>query len=358
MTIAPAIVIGLSVLGALLLIVGITGLIRDGRRIATPVYLAMGSGLLALGIGLWFSNLGNPAPLTIVVLIAGVVLLLGNIIGYPALVIFLLYSGLTILRKESRSLGNALALLAGIGLFFVPATMRMLAPSNTVSTDTAYMLRYGAHLTVMLIVFYFGFTFTAFIAAWLLYQRRRIRTEPEAIIVLGSGLINGKVPSLLAARLKRGFAVQSQLGSRPTIIATGGQGADEPRPEGEAMRDYLIEHGAEPSRVVAETESRTNEEKLRFSRKLLSEPNAPVVVATNTYHVFRAALLSRSLEMHAHVVGAPTAWYYFPSAFIREFVGVIRDRLRFTVLSIFVLIIVAISFTIVIVPAMVPVPAV
>lgn len=304
------------------------------------------------------SNLGNPAPLTIVVLIAGVVLLLGNIIGYPALVIFLLYSGLTILRKESRSLGNALALLAGNGLFFLPATMRMLAPSDTVSTDTAYMLRYGAHLTVKLIVFYFGFTFTAFIAAWLLYQRRRIRTEPEAIIVLSSRLTKGKVPPLLAARLKRGFAVQSQFGSRPTIITSGGQGADEPRPEGEAMRDYLIEHGAEPSRVVAETESRTTEENLRFSRKLLSEPNAPVVVATNNYHVFREALLSRSLEMHAHVVGAPTAWYYFPSAFIREFVGVIRDRLRFTVLSIFVLIIVAISFTIVIVPAMVPVPAV
>ena len=169
-------------------------------------------------------------------------------------------------------------------------------------------------------------------AAWLLYQRRRIRTEPEAIIVLGSGLINGKVPPLLAARLKRGFAVQSQFGSRPTIITSGGQGADEPRPEGEAMRDYLIEHGAEPSRVVAETESRTTEENLRFSRKLLSEPNAPVVLATNNYHVFRAALLSRSLEMRAHVVGAPTAWYYFPSAFIREFVGVIRDRLRFTVL--------------------------
>ena len=60
MTIAPAIVIGLSVLGALLLIVGITGLIRDGRRIATPVYLSMGSGLLALGIGLWLATSVTP----------------------------------------------------------------------------------------------------------------------------------------------------------------------------------------------------------------------------------------------------------------------------------------------------------
>lgn len=77
-----------------------------------------------------------------------------------------------------------------------------------------------------------------------------------------------------------------------------------------------------------------------------------MIVATSSYHVFRAALLTRTLEMNAHAVGAPTAWYYFPSAVIREFVRVIRDRLKFTVLSIFVLIILAVSFTLIIVPAM------
>lgn len=356
MTISPAVVFGFIVLGIVLLSIGVIGLIRDGRRIATPVYIVFGTGLLALGVGLWFSNLGHPLPLIIVLVVAGTLLLLGNLVGYPALVVFLIYSGLTILRKESRSLGNALALIAGIGLFFLPATMRLLAPSDTVSTDISYMLKYGVHLTVMLVVFYFGFAFAAFIAASLFYRGRRIRTEPEAIIILGSGLINGKVPPLLAARLKRGYAVQSKFDGRPLIITSGGQGADEPRPEGEAMRDYLIEHGADPSRIIAETKSRTTEENLRFSRKLLSNTEAPVVVATNNYHVFRAALLTRTLEMRAHVVGAPTAWYYFPSAFIREFVGVIRDRLRFTVLSIFLLIIFAVSFTLVIVPAMIPIP--
>ena len=58
--------------------------------------------------------------------------------------------------------------------------------------------------------------------------------------------------------------------------------------------------------------------------------------------------------MHAHVVGAPTAWYYFPSAMLREFAGVIRDRLWFTALSIAVLIILAVTFTLVIVPAIGP----
>ncbi|HLR48446.1 MAG TPA: YdcF family protein [Corynebacterium sp.] len=354
MAIAPAIVIGLCIFGAVLLSVGTIGLIRDGRRIATPIYIVFGLGLLALGIGMWLVNLGHSLPITILLIVTSILFLLGNIIGYPALTIFLLYSGLTILRKESRSLGNALALLAGIGLFFLPSTVRLLAPSDIVSTDFSYMLRYGAHLTVMLVLMYFGFAFAAFIAASLLYRRRRIRTEPEAIIILGSGLINGKVPPLLAARLECGFAVQTKFGGRPMIITSGGQGEDEPRPEGEAMRDYLIENGADASRVVAETESRTTEENLRFSSKMLSDPSAPIVVATNNYHVFRAALLTRTLELRAHVVGAPTAWYYFPSAFIREFVGVIRDRFRFTVLSICVLIIMAVSFTIIIVPAMVP----
>src|SRR5699024_8897050 len=110
MTIEPAIGIGISVFGAILLIAGIVGLIRDGRRIATPVYLVMGLGLVSIGAGWLLNNLGHPALLTIVLVVMGSILVLGNIVGYPALVIFLLYSGITIWRKETRTLGNALAL--------------------------------------------------------------------------------------------------------------------------------------------------------------------------------------------------------------------------------------------------------
>ena len=354
MTIEPAIGIGISVFGAILLIAGIVGLIRDGRRIATPVYLVMGLGLVSIGAGLLLNNLGHPALLTIVLVVMGSILVLGNIVGYPALVIFLLYSGITIWRKETRTLGNALALLAGIALFFLPATLRWLAPPETVSLDAEYKARYALHLAVVLIVSYFGFTFAAFIAASLLYRWRPIRNAPEAIIVLGSGLINGNVPPLLAARLDRGIAVFQKFDGSPVIIPSGGQGSDEPRPEGMAMREYLLDNGISRDKVVAETESRNTEENLRFSRKLLSSPTAPVVVATSSYHIFRAALLTRALEMRAHVVGAPTKWYYFPSALLREFIGVIRDRLWFTVLAIIVLIILAISFTAIIVPAMGP----
>ncbi|OLT54285.1 hypothetical protein BJF89_17070 [Corynebacterium sp. CNJ-954] len=354
MTAPPVVLAVIIALGIVLLGAGITGLIRDGRRIATPVYLAMGLGLTALGVGMAFANQGHPGPLIVIGLTVTVVFLLGILVGYPLLVVFLLYSGATVLRKESRSLGNALALIAGVGLLFLPTTLGMLAPAETVRTDPGYMARYATHLSATLVVLYFGFAFAAFTAASLFYRWRPIRKAPEAVIVLGAGLINGNVTPLLGARLDRGLAVQQQFHGTPAIIVSGGQGPDEPRPEGAAMRDYLIEQGADPATVIAETESRNTEENLRFSRQLLTDPSSPVVVATSSYHVFRAALLTRTLEMNAHAVGAPTAWYYFTSAVIREFVGVIRDRLWFTVLSIFVLIILAVAFTLVIVPAIGP----
>src|SRR5699024_10810806 len=136
------------------------------------------------------------------------------------------------------------------------------------SLDAEYKARYALHLAVVLIVSYFGFAFAAFIAASLLYRWRPIRNAPEAIIVLGSGLINGNVPPLLAARLDRGIAVYQKFDGSPVIITSGGQGADEPRAEGTAMREYVLDQGISPDSVIAETESRNTSENLRFSRKL------------------------------------------------------------------------------------------
>lgn len=342
-------------LGAGLFGVGMVGLIRDGRRISAPVYIVMGLGLLSTGLGVWLYQRDQPLLLLIVIIGAFGLFVLGSFVGYPLLVAFLLLAGVTVLRRESRTLGNALALLAGIGLIVLPSTLGLLAPPGEVSDDTAYYLRYAVHLAAVLIVAYVACAFAAFVSAFVLYRWRRISTAPEAVIVLGSGLVRGKVPPLLAARLKRGLAVQAQFDGKPRIITSGGQGADEPRPEGEAMRDYLVEQGADPATVVAETESRNTDENLRFSRRLLSSPDAPVVVATSSFHVFRAALLTRSLGMHAHVVGAPTAWYYFPSALLREFVGVMRDRLRFNLTSVALLLVLAAVVTVIIVPAMGPV---
>jgi uncharacterized SAM-binding protein YcdF (DUF218 family) len=175
-----------------------------------------------------------------------------------------------------------------------------------------------------LIAGYAALTFGLFAIASLLYRWRRVRLVPEAVIILGAGLIDGQVAPLLAGRLRRGLEVQRSFEPAPVMITSGGQGPDEPRPEATAMREYLIECGAAPGHIIAETESRSTRENLQLSRRLLSHPVAPVLVVTSSYHVFRAALLSRSLGMRAHVLGSKTAWHHLPSGLLREFLGVLR----------------------------------
>ncbi|WP_202912118.1 YdcF family protein [Nesterenkonia muleiensis] len=335
-------------------VIGIVGIIRDGRRISTVVYAILGFAAAVFSLGFLLFERGHPALLLGVGITALIVLVLGNILGYPLLVVFLLWSGLTVLRRESRTLGNALALLAGISLIALTATLRLLEPQGTVQDDPAYMIRYGVHFAVALVVAYVGFAFAAFIIASLLYRWRPSRATPEAIVVLGAGLIGGQVPPLLAGRLKRGLQVQQMFGGTPLIITSGGQGPDEPVAEGTAMRNYLIEQGAPPERVAAETQSRNTVENLRFSAELLSGPSSPMVVVTSSYHAFRAALLTRSLGMRAHVVGARTAWYFLPSALLREFIAVVRDRPRLHIVCVLLLVAFAALFTIILVPAMVP----
>lgn len=50
-------------------------------------------------------------------------------------------------------------------------------------------------------------------------------------------------------------------------------------------------------------------------------------LAPRHYHVFRAAMLTRSAGLNARVIGAPTAGYFVPSALLRESVAIMRENL-------------------------------
>ena len=66
-----------------------------------------------------------------------------------------------------------------------------------------------------------------------------VRKEPDAIIILGSGLIGDKVPPLLAQRLEKGKFIYEQFEGRPKLIVSGGQGSDELIAEAESMAGIL-----------------------------------------------------------------------------------------------------------------------
>lgn len=251
-------------------------------------------------------------------------------LGLMLLPLVLLADGVLMVRRERRTLGNALALLTGAALVLLPvAVVVLLRHENPVTGSLAVGL-----LTAQACV---SLLFLAFAVHSALYARLARRAPARAVIVLGSGLVRGSVPPLLAGRLRRAVEVHERGGpdGRPVLVPGGGRGADEPVAEGVAMAAWLRDHGVPPQDVLVEDRARTTQQNLRLSVELLARHgvDGPYLVVTNDYHAPRAAMLARRLGIDAQAVGSRTARYYWPSAYLREFVAVMREQRALLVLS-------------------------
>ncbi|WP_425865087.1 YdcF family protein [Arthrobacter sp. TWP1-1] len=236
---------------------------------------------------------------------------------------FLISNGATMMRNEGRSLGNLLSLLAGVALLGLPVFALLLVMTlNPVAIGLAALLFF--------LCSYFGVVFVVFLAYAVAYGKMQHTMAPAAVVILGSQIINGKVPPLLRSRLDKGLEIyrESSTETAPLLIPSGGQGADESRPEGVAMAEYLVAAGAPQEHVVAEEQAVNTAQNLKFSAAVAHKEgrDGALVIVTNNYHVLRAALLSRKLGIDAQVVGSPTARYFLPSAFLREFVAILKEH--------------------------------
>ncbi|MDR1212938.1 MAG: YdcF family protein [Propionibacteriaceae bacterium] len=298
---------------------------RDPRKLRNGVYLL--AAVSAAGFSLFWYLIGGLRQTgrsdTTYLLLAGAaaVVLVALVLG-----VMLVLNGLTMLRREGGRLANLLSL--GLGLVILGYLALGLGSLIEPSTRLlAWTLAIGSPIG------YFGFCLLAYILYSWLYQwwTRRWSPPANAVVVLGSGLIDGRVPPLLASRLDRGRAIwQRSLdqGGSPVLVVSGGQGPDEPITEAAAMADYLVARGVEPDLIWREDTSRTTEQNITHTKLILqrSEVSGPVAVVTNNFHAFRAASLMRQAGLPGYTVGSPTAGYFWPSATIREFIAICWDH--------------------------------
>ncbi|MEU6844391.1 YdcF family protein [Streptomyces sp. NPDC046716] len=298
------------------------GVARDRRRFGNAVLL--GLSVVFAGIALFLKLTSEREQLGRALALA---LLILAVLGVITLAWFLIANGITMVRKEGRSPANLLSLGAGLALV---ALLALLATALALHTHTLLV----AAATAMALCGYVAFLFLCFLIYGGLYARLRIRRRADFVVVLGSGLIGGTtVPPLLASRLDRArkeHARQSRRGRRPVLITSGGQGPDEKLPESHAMADYLTAEGFPADLITREDRSTTTDENLAFSKALMEKANPAYrcVIVTNNYHVFRAAVIARRTGVRGHVVGAPTAAYFWPSAMLREFVALLVSYRR------------------------------
>ena len=311
---------------------------REPRRMRAGVFLLFGLGTLA--VWLFFLIVHGAAWLTrSVPNTAEVYVLLAFLLVIPLTVVVLgvalVLNGIMLIRREGRRLATVLSLGLGLALLVYLA---LLILTLVYSSAQWFLLMAALGIPAT----YLAFGFLAYLLYSAIYQAatRRFGKPPRAVVVLGCGLIRGRVPPLLASRLDRGrsvFTRADKAGLQPVMIVSGGRGADETRSEAAAMKEYEVAHGLDPGAVVMEDLSRTTRENLVNTRGVLEARaiTGLVAVVTNNFHAFRSALLMRRVGIPGYVLGAPTAGYYWPSATIREYAAILRDHLKLNIVGLF-----------------------
>ncbi|MEV8438206.1 YdcF family protein [Actinosynnema sp. NPDC051121] len=297
----------------------VVGIIRDRRRLGNAVWL----GVTLVFVVLWLvfrasANGGWPA---VAVGYAVVAVLLGSGFVLP---VALIANGVLMLRREGFGLANLLSLLAGLAIFGLVLAFGL----ATTHTGPAVDAVIGS---LLIVAAYVAFLFVSLLLYSVVYGSIGRRTGFDAVVVLGAGLIGDRVPPLLAARLDRGLHLHRRevaSGRTPLLVVSGGQGPDEAVSEAAAMRDYLLRRGVPDDLIVLEDRATTTEQNLSYSAELLADRGwtGRAVAVTNNFHVFRAAVLARRLKLRMQIIGAPTAWYFLPSAFLREFAALLTHN--------------------------------
>ena len=144
----------------------------------------------------------------------------------------------------------------------------------------------------------------------------------DYLIVLGASVYQDGPSPALTRRLN---AVMAVLDDHPdaVIIASGGQGPNEPISEAQCIYDELVKRGVNPERIWLECQSSDTRENLANCMAMIPDPDAAIGIVTNNYHIWRSLRLARKAGM-TRVYGI-AAEYTGPTLFhfmIREAVSI------------------------------------
>lgn len=159
------------------------------------------------------------------------------------------------------------------------------------------------------------------LVAFVYYQEVHVPVPTEkadALIVLGAQVQPSGEPSVqLTWRLEAALEVFNQ--NPVPIVVSGGQGSNEPRPEGEVMRDWLIEKGVPTDKILVDSVSVNTLQNIRHAVSLLNGLDIQNVrIVTSDYHLPRALAIARDEGLSVSGTGSPCKKEYWVQNHFRE----------------------------------------
>ena len=263
---------------------------------------------------------------------AGMIMLLLLTPFMLLLSLLLAVSNVWLMRNEGYRPVNALGIVFAV-LWFI-GTMLTLGMHFMPELHLSRLSRIiNYHLT--LLTGYMECMFISTVACSYLAAKYKPPFDRDFIIILGCAIRkDGTLTPLLKARADSAISFEKEQfqknNKHAVFIPSGGQGADEVISEGEAMENYLAEAGIPRERIAREDKSVNTFQNMKFSKKIIDglsdAPEKKIAFATTNYHVFRGYILSRKNGFKAIGISAKTKPYFFPNAFLREFIGLLVDQ--------------------------------
>ena len=254
-------------------------------------------------------------------------------ITLPFMALFVLALGtsnIVLLRREGKSFVNMLGIIlcflvaAGYGGKFIL--------DRTLSMGSEHEMRvYGAIESVYATAFiYLEVMLMSAMVCGLIAVKKKPSADRTHIIILGCAIASDGTPlPLLRGRIDKAAAyAEKSNNSKLIFVPSGGQGPDEVISEAECMKNYLLSKGIPEERILLENKSASTQENMTFSLEKIMETCADpkLIFSTSGYHVLRSGMITRELGIEAEGIGSKTKWYFWPNAFIREFIGLLASK--------------------------------
>lgn len=264
-------------------------------------------------------------------------------------------SNLRLMRREGFRPVNALGiavsvvwLISLVGIMLVNDFRVSLYYDQEHHESLRYFITIVQHMVIYIIAYFESMLISTALCAFLA-SRHTPPQDRDYIIILGCAIHrDGTLTPLLRGRVDSALRFEKSqydaTGKHACFVPSGGQGSDEIISEGEAMERYLLIRGVSPERILCENQSVNTFQNMQFSKEIIDRHDADadqknIAFATTNYHVFRGYILSKQNGFDAQGISAKTKWYFFPNAFLREFIGLLYDqKLRhLTVIALFLL---------------------
>ncbi|MBQ3322109.1 MAG: YdcF family protein [Firmicutes bacterium] len=253
---------------------------------------------------------------------------------------FLICNGVLMFRREGHSLSNLLSFVLGLVVLigelatFVAVLMPEMIGAYWTGRGPLYDLSIGS-MFLSVSVIYLSISFVIFMLYCVFLQIIPRKRDFDYVIIHGAGLLEGgRMSKLLSQRLDKAIEVYRKDPTPPILIPSGGKGSDEIISEAEAMERYLLEKGIPAEMIIKEDQSETTFENLANSKAIIDarEGSKYTVLVTSNYHVYRALRYCRKIGLKATGVGSHVAFYYWPSALIREYIAVHAEKKHLIIL--------------------------